>query len=103
MYAGNPLIARPGPNDPPNSLRLHDSANYGTGFTVRGNPMTMAAGGTSRLVQYDIMGMPEKSTTGSASVEATPDANRNYAVPSTITPNSTSQLSHALIGAAIWD
>ncbi len=52
--------------------------------------------GVSRSLQFNIMGVAEKVTTGGETVDAPPDANRNYAVPASITPNGTPSLSHAL-------
>lgn len=76
--------------------RLHDSATYTTSYALRGNPTSLSGGGTGKLIRYDMLGMPAEATTGNSNVKASTDKDRGYAVPKTITPNGTSQLSHGL-------
>ncbi|MFN7919438.1 MAG: RHS repeat-associated core domain-containing protein [Bryobacteraceae bacterium] len=69
-----------------NFLNEHDSANYGTGVTLRGNPSTQDGSGQSTQFQFDITGMPATAWRNGVKVDVTPA--QNNAVPGAMTPNS---------------
>ncbi|MCI0718594.1 MAG: hypothetical protein L0338_06410, partial [Acidobacteria bacterium] len=74
-------------------LREHDSANYSTTFTYRGNLNVSTRFGSTRNTWYDITGAVVSSNDGQGhTVSYTPDASKNYAVPSLLTPNTESNL-----------
>lgn len=71
-------------------LREHDDANYGTGFTYRGNVTVATVPQGATCFSHQITGDLHDSTGLGGATSATPSANTNYAAPSVITVNSLS-------------
>ncbi len=68
-------------------LQQHDSANFGTGCTYRGNATSVTRLGITSTVQYDITGTVSSATQGGLTIAYAPDPTHNNTVPSAITPN----------------
>ena len=67
---------------------LHDTANYGTGEWVRGNLTRAGSPTAQRCSSYTTGGTVNQAWDGYGhSLTVTPDASKNYAVPSAITAN----------------
>jgi RHS repeat-associated protein len=78
-------------------LREHDTANYGGGFTYRGNVTQRVAGGVTTNFSYDITGTVTDADDGQGhSVSIDPAEGTNHAAPGVITPNSQSNLAESL-------
>jgi hypothetical protein len=83
-------------------MTLHDTSGYGTGNTLRGNVTSTTSLGVSAAVNfdYDILGNVVKQSQagpgGTMTQEVTFDSSKNYAVPSVIKPNSTTNLQTVL-------
>ena len=89
-YSGaNSLVNRTG-------LREHDSANYGTGVTYRGNVTSAQTPAGAFTTRYDIAGMVDTASQGGTSVQVAPDSTKNYAVPYQVTPNGNSSLTSTM-------
>ncbi len=77
-------------------LREHDTANYGTGFPYRGNVTRRVANTLTTNLYYDIGGAVTSADDNNGyTVAVTPDAGKNYAAPSVVTPNSVSDLAES--------
>ncbi len=84
QYPGNALNAVTDPS----SLRQHDSANYGTYFIYRGNVTRTVSPGKATNIGYNVTGPRSSWDDYRHTISQTPDATRNYAVPSAITAGS---------------
>lgn len=65
----------------------HDDANYGQGFSYRGNLTSSSFPGGKACLAYDYLGVLQTKTDNNGTTTLTPDAGRQYAVPSAITAN----------------
>jgi YD repeat-containing protein len=75
-------------NPPP---RQHD-ASYNTGYLYRGNVTTQTVAGKTVTRAFDIAGNIVSASDGNLNVSAATGAATNYSAPSTVTPNSSSNL-----------
>ena len=75
-YGNYPLL----PN-----VTLHDDANYGLSFSFRGNVTGSTSSGTTVCQLVDYLGAVRSATGPFGTTTTTPDATKQYAVPSLIT------------------
>ena len=69
------------------SVALHDDANYGLSFPYRGNVTGSTSSNTTVCQLVDYLGTVRSATGPFGTTTTTPDATKQYAVPSTITAN----------------
>ena len=70
----------------PSLLRQHDSANYGTSFTARGNVTRSESPGRATNMRYEVTGaVLHTSDDHGHNATQTTDSSKNYAVPSAMT------------------
>jgi YD repeat-containing protein len=68
-------------------VTLHDDANYGLSFPYRGNVTGSTSSNTTVCQLVDYLGTVRSATGPFGTTTTTPDATKQYAVPSTITAN----------------
>lgn len=74
-------------------LQQHDGPNFPASYILRGNLTTSVTPGATTQFWYDVTGTVTKTSDAQGHVvDVTSDSNRNYAVPSVVTPNTQSGL-----------
>lgn len=83
---------------PANGATLHDSNIFTDSYVWRGNPVVEnRLGKPARYMRYDVTGNPFHTfNSAGQTVTANWDSSKNYAVPSTLTPNSNTTLSQSM-------